>query len=132
MFRSGYRFDLGQPQILELSKEEVKVFEDDWRFKVSSAKAEKSKVKKGASSESETVLSADSDSTEEAVTSEAEIVEDSLVTQEEISGSEDTLETLLKTYSREELNELALGNKIENPENFANKTEVAQAILDAS
>lgn len=135
MFRGGIKFEVGQPQILNLTKDEVEVFENDWRFSVSSTKDSGATIEETKASERETVPSAIVDSGKEAVVSQAEIIKDSPVAQEEAVADEmeesSLLDTLLKGFSREELNEQAKVLGIEKPESFGNKTEVAQAIVDA-
>ena len=38
MYRGGLKFNTGEPQVLNLTKEELEVFENDWRFKVSDSR----------------------------------------------------------------------------------------------
>ena len=129
-WRAGRQFTVLEPQILELTDEEVEAFENDWRFKitVSGKKAKSSKV-----SASETVLSAEIEAGEEAAEVKAETLEDTAVVETETVTGEtpSDVEILLKDYSRGELDAQARELGVENPEGLANKTEVAEAIVSA-
>lgn len=134
MYRSGLKFEVGEAQILDLTDEELEVFENDWRFKVSDSKDSGAKIAGGAIAAGKGLLSPGHPDPEDFSVDEAETVEDSDVApaQEAGSGNETTLyvEQLLKENSRDELDALARELGIEDPESLANKTEVAQAIVD--
>ena len=135
MFRGGLKFQLGEPQILDLTEEQLEVFENDWRFKVSASRDPGSTIQEAKAAIGDTIPSAVDIAGEEKPVPQIEAIEDQLATQEEEmddKGQEPVvLATLLKTHSREELNDEAAFLGVENPELFANKTEVAQAIVDA-
>lgn len=135
-YRGGVQFTVLEPQVLELTNEEVKVFKDDARLTV------KGVSDKSESDESETVSESESDvSTAEAdVTEEDSSTED---TDSEDSSSDEaeevsdeapeapSVDELLK-LSRNELNAKATELNIENADKLETKTEVAQAIVDAT
>lgn len=134
-YRGGLQFTVLEPQVLELTNEEVKVFKDDARLKVKSVSG------KGESDQSETTSDSESDApttttetTEEDSSTEDSDSEDSSSDEAEKVSSNDTevsrVEGLLK-LSREELNAKAVSLNVENPEKLENKTEVAQAIVEA-
>lgn len=135
MFRGGLKFDIGQAQILDLTAEQLEVFENDWRFKVTASTDRGATLADTKAAIGETVPSAVDIAGEEKPMAEIEAIEDSLAaSQEKVDGKSkelSVLDTLLKTHSREELNDEAKFLGVENPESFANKTEVAQAIVDA-
>lgn len=135
MYRGGLKFNTGEPQVLNLTKEELEVFENDWRFKVSDSRDPGSTIEEAKAAIGDTIPSAVDIAGEEKPVPQIEAIEDQLATQEEEmddKGQEPVvLATLLKTHSREELNDEAAFLGVENPELFANKTEVAQAIVDA-
>lgn len=134
MFRCGQRFSVGQPQILDLTKEQLEEFKNDKRFKVSDSKDSGEKIASGTVAASETVSPTEGIFTEETIVDEVEAVEAEVVAQEEVVDSEvetTTLEELLKENSRDELNEQAEFLGIKDAAAFANKKEVAQAIIDA-
>lgn len=131
MWRCGVKFNLGEPQTLELTKEQAEVFENDWRFKITHTTDTSSTLETSPVAESETVLSADTTATETVDVDETEVVEDQAVAREEKKVGIVTVAELLKEHSREELNIYAGELGIESPELYANKTEVAQAIVDS-
>ena len=135
-YRGGLQFTVLEPQVLELTNEEVKVFKDDARLKV------KSVSDKGESDQSETTSDSESDApttttetTEEDSSTEDTDSEDSSSDEAE-EASDDapevtSIDSLLK-LSRNELNAKASELKIENADKLETKTEVAQAILNAT
>lgn len=135
-YRGGLQFTVLEPQVLELTNEEVKVFKDDARLKVKSVSG------KGESDQSETTSDSESDApttttetTEEDSSTEDSDSEDSSSDEAEEVSDEDTttesrLDVLLKE-SRKDLNALATSLGVEAPEKLENKTEVAQAIVEA-
>lgn len=133
MYRSGLKFEVGQAQILDLTDEELEVFENDWRFKVSDSKDPGAKIAGGATSAGQTISPTDKPFAKPIADFEVETVENSNAApaQEASSNDETTLyvEELLKENSRDELDALARELGIEDPESLANKTEVAQAIV---
>lgn len=137
-YRGGVQFTVLEPQVLELTNEEVKVFKDDARLKV------KGVSDKGESDQSETTSDSESDApttstetTEEDSTTEDTDSEDTTsdeteeVSDEATDAPEVTVDSLVKDNSRADLNALAVEAGIENPEALETKTEVAQAIVDA-
>ena len=135
-YRGGVQFTVLEPQVLELTNEEVKVFKDDARLTV------KGVSDKSESDESETVSESESD----APTTEAEATEEDAPTEDtdsEDSSSDEaeeasdeapeapSIDELLK-LSRNELNAKATELNIENADKLETKTEVAQAIVDAT
>lgn len=136
MYRLGRKFSVREPEVIELTDEQAEVFKNDWRFKVLDSTDRGKKLETGNVATSDIVPpAADTTNTEETVASETETVSDSDLTPEEEAGLKDegtfNIEDLLKDNSREELNAQATKLGIENPEDFDNKTEVAQAIVDA-
>lgn len=135
-YRGGVQFTVLEPQVLELTNEEVKVFKDDARLTV------KGISDKGESDQSETTSESESDApttttetTEEDSSTEDTDSEDSSSDEAE-EASDDapevtSLDSLLK-LSRNELNAKAGELKIENADKLETKTEVAQAILNAT
>lgn len=136
-YRGGLQFTVLEPQVLELTNEEVKVFKDDARLKVKSVSG------KGESDQSETTSDSESDApttttetTEEDSSTEDSNSEDSSSDEAEEVSDEDTpttesrLDVLLKE-SRKDLDALATSLGVEAPEKLENKTEVAQAIVEA-
>lgn len=135
-YRGGVQFTVLEPQVLELTNEEVKVFKDDARLTV-----------KGISDKSESDSSeTTSDSESDAPTTETETTEEDSSTEDtdsEDSSSDEaeeasddapevtSIDSLLK-LSRNELNAKASELKIENADKLETKTEVAQAILNAT
>ena len=135
-YRGGAQFTVLEPQVLELTNEEVKVFKDDASLTV------KGVSDKSESDESETV----SDSEGDVSTSESETTEEDSSTED--TDSEDTssdeaeevsddapeapsVDSLLK-LSRNELNAKASELNIENADKLETKTEVAEAIVNAT
>lgn len=135
MYRGGLKFGLGEPKILELTAEELEVFENDWRFKVTASRDSGATLADAKVAEGSTVPSAVDIAGEEKPVAQIEALEDPLAASQEKMDDQSkelsVLDTLLKTHSREELNDEAKFLGVENPESFANKTEVAQAIVDA-
>ena len=136
-YRGGVQFTVLEPQVLELTNEEVKVFKDDARLTV------KGVSDKGESDQSETTSESESDApttttetTEEDSSTEDSDSEDSSSDEAEEDSDEDTtttesrLDVLLKE-SRKDLDALATSLGVEAPEKLENKTEVAQAIVEA-
>lgn len=134
-YRGGVQFTVLEPQVLELTNEEVKVFKDDARLKV------KGVSDKSESDSSETASDSESDApttdteTQEDATPEDSDSEDSSSDETEEVSDEATpapnVDDLLK-LSRNELNAKASELNIENADKLETKTEVAQAILDAT
>lgn len=135
MWRNGRMFEVKVPQVLELTKEEVEVFKNDKRFKLSKASESSDEtVSSEATSGSESDSFAGSTETSEDATTEDSDSEDSSSDEAEEDSSSDTEEDRVKallTLSREELNAKAISLNVENPEKLENKTEVAQAIVEA-
>jgi len=136
-YRGGVQFTVLEPQVLELTNEEVKVFKDDARLTVKGVSG------KGESDQSETTSDSESDApttttetTEEDSSTEDSDSEDSSSDEAEEDSDEDTtttesrLDVLLKE-SRKDLDALATSLGVEAPEKLENKTEVAQAIVEA-
>jgi hypothetical protein len=135
-YRGGVQFTVLEPQVLELTNEEVKVFKDDARLTV------KGVSDKSESNESETVSESESD----APTTEADVTEEDSSTEDtdsEDSSSDEAeevsdeapeapnVDSLLK-LSRNELNAKASELNIENADKLETKTEVAEAIVNAT
>ena len=147
MWRAGREFEVKVAQVLELTKEEVEVFENDKRFKLSETDGTSSQEDESDSSSSSEEDSSDSgdgsseddDSTEDSDSEDSssdeteENSDDSTEDESDDSSDEDevTVDGLVKDNSRAELNALALESGIENPEALSGKPEVAQAIVDA-
>jgi hypothetical protein len=135
MFRCGQKFEIGEAKILDLTKEQLEEFKNDWRFKVSDSKDSGEKISGGTIATSETIPPTEGIFTEDSSTDEAETIANSDVAQEEEASdeveTEGNLEELLKKNSREELNVIAKSYGIQDADSFDNKTEVAQAIIDA-
>jgi len=153
MYRNGVQFEVKVPQVLELTKEEREIFEDDKRFSISEATEstgdEDSSVETNDSEEDAPV--SDSDSSEEDDSSEDQDNEDSSSDEEEASSDEApedgsseeasptteeapvvTVDKLVKDNSRDQINALAKEAKVENPEALETKREVAEAIVKAT
>jgi hypothetical protein len=134
MWRCGRKFEVNIPQVLDLTKDELEAFKNDWRFKVSDSNDPSEKVAGGATAKSETIPPADSASPKEKFADKVKAAKDRIVAQKEIVDNQDKelpdIDELLKTYSRDELDLQASELGIENPQQFNNKTEVAQAIID--
>lgn len=149
MYRGGLVHTVGESQVLALTKEEAEVYENDKRFQLSETSESPSETVSsdetsgsesdaqgsGDESSEEDDSSEDSDS-EDSSSDEAE--ENSDDSSEDESSEEDveeeaevTVESLVKDNSRDELNALATEAGIEAPESLKDKTEVAQAIVDA-
>ena len=135
MFRGGIKFEVGEAQVLDLNADELEVFKNDWRFKVSDTNDSGATLTQAKVAAGETVSQPVIDGTKEAVADTAEVVADKVVAQEEVANDKDKelfdLDVLLKDFSRGELNAQAKKFGIKKPEAFDNKTEVAQAIVDA-
>ena len=135
MWRNGREFEHKMPVILELTDDEVKVFENDPRFKITVTKNSRSKNAGGDVGESESVSSAaDVADSEETAESEIETSETQDVESEEETGDEDA-EALsideLKRLKKDELisianDDLGIGIAVD-----ATKADIAQAIVDA-
>lgn len=115
-YRGGVQFTVLEPQVLELTNEEVKVFKDDARLTV-----------KGVSDKVE------SDSSETASNSESEApTTETEATEEDSSTEGESRVDVLLAESRETLNAMAIELGVENPDRKEwNKPEVAQAIVEA-
>lgn len=135
-YRGGVQFTVLEPQVLELTNEEVKVFKDDARLTV------KGVSDKSESDSSETTSESESD----APTTEADVTEEDSSTEDtdsEDSSSDEAeevsdeapeapnVDSLLK-LSRNELNAKASELNIENADKLETKTEVAEAIVNAT
>ena len=145
-YRGGRQFTVLEPQLIELTDEEVKVYADDKRIKLSEASdADLEANESESTSDSEEDSSDDSgsessDESEEDDSTEDSDSEDSSSDEAE-ENSDDTTEStevepltvdgLVKNNSRNELNALAVEAGVEAPEALAGKPEVAQAIVDA-
>lgn len=134
-YRGGIKFSLGEPKILDLTDEEAEVFKNDWRLKVSDSKDPGRTLKEEAARYSEEIPPSFGTIDPKTVASKAEAVENTDTTSKENVGSEtagtESVETLLKDYSRDELDDIATELGVENADELANKTEVAQAIVAA-
>lgn len=138
MWRGGRQFEIKQPQVLELTEEEAEVYANDKRFALSEtdgSSVEPDESEETSGSESDT-SDESSESSEEDASDENEDSEDSSSDDSEEAsdeGSEDTsnVDALVKDNSREELNAKAIEAGVENPEGLKDKTEVAQAIVEA-
>ena len=147
MYRGGVAHTVGEPQVLALTKEEAEVYENDKRFQLSTpsdatsesvssdeTSGSESDAQDGDESSEEDVTSEDSDS-EDSSSDEAEEVSDESTdeeaSEEDVEEAEVTVDSLLKNNSRDELNALAVEAGVEAPESLKDKTEVAQAIVDA-
>lgn len=141
MWRGGRQFEVKVTQVLELTKEEVEVFKNDKRFKLSKA------TKTNSGSEPvETTSGSESDTSGGDETSpandetEASDSEDSSTdgseedsdesTEDSEESNEDELKRLLQK-KRSTLDKQAKSLGIENAEELKDKLEVAQAIVDA-
>lgn len=147
MWRGGRQFKIKTPQLLELTEEEVEVYENDARFKVSDPSDQSETETDGEASGSEADSSETGDSGEEANDdSEDQGSEDSDSDGEEADSGSDSeseedsddndpeaqVKELLKNNDREELNAKATELGVENPDRKEwNKPEVAQAIVEA-
>lgn len=136
MWRAGRQFEVKVTQVLELTKEEVEVFKNDKRFKLSKATKASSEPKsseKTSGSESDAQggdeTSTDNDSSEDQG-SEDSSSDDTEEDSDEDTTTESRLDVLLKE-SRKDLDALATSLGVEAPEKLENKTEVAQAIVEA-
>lgn len=143
MWRAGRQFEVKVPQVLDLTKEEVEAFENDKRFTIkeaseSSSSTDSSETTSGSDSDAQTTgdetseedTSTEDSSSEDTTTSDTEEVSDDS-TEEEATTEEDEVAVLVKDNSRNELNALATEAGVEAPEDMKDKTEVAQAIVDA-
>lgn len=134
MWRKGQLFTVKSPVILELTSDEVKVFEDDARFKVTNSKDSGSKNAGGDVGQSENVSPTADDRSEETVDSKIETSETQTVESKEETGDEDTKVLSLdelKRLKKEELvsianDDLGIGIAVD-----ATKADIAQAIVDA-
>lgn len=134
-YRGGVQFTVLEPQVLELTNEEVKVFKDDSRLKVKgvSDKSESDSSETTSNSESDAPTT-DTETTEEDSTTEDTDSEDSSSDEAEEDSDETTTESRLDVLlkeSRKDLDALATSLGVEAPEKLENKTEVAQAIVEA-
>lgn len=136
-WRGGRQFSAKVPQVLELTKEEVKVYEDDRRFNIkkTTAKAEPEPSETPSDSEAnaqpttpEAETPAEDNSSEDSSEDASEEADSS---ETEDNEEAPTVDSLVKDYSREELNAQAVELGVEKPEELASKPEVAQAIVDA-
>jgi len=121
-WRAGRQFARGEAQVLELTKDEVKAFKDDTHFEL--RKGKKKGVSAGASEAAHSV---------NAPVAQVETAKDSTVVKEEKTASSDEeseVDTLVKTYSRDELDAMAIQEELD-PEEYANKRSVAEAIIEA-
>lgn len=143
MWRAGRQFEVKVPQVLDLTKEEVEAFENDKRFTIkeaseSSSSTDSSETTSGSDSDAQTTgdeaseedTSTEDSSSEDTTTSDTEEVSDDS-TEEEATTAEDEVAVLVKDNSRTELNAKAIEAGVEAPEDMKDKTEVAQAIVDA-
>ncbi len=148
MWRAGRQFEVKVPQVLDLTKEEVEVFENDNRFTLSEADGSRVSTDESESSSDSEADSSNDSSEEEANDSsedsdsedsssdEAEEDSDDSTEDESESSSEEevvapTVDDLVRDNSRKELNALAVEAGVEDPEALNGKPEVAQAIVDA-
>lgn len=136
MYRLGRKFSVNEPVVLELTKEQVEVFENDWRFKVTKSNEAGQPLESGDVAESEAISSTPATvAAEEVVANETEAVQDSPVEQEEETSSEDAsnseIDELIFNNNRDELNAIAKDLGVKKPDKLGSKEEVAQAIVDA-
>lgn len=151
MYRGGVAHTVGEPQVLALTKEEAEVYENDRRFQLSTpsdvtseqdssdeTSGSESDAQDGDNNSEENDSTEDSDS-EDSSSDESEEASDDSTEDESDASSEDsseeseevTVDSLVKNNSRDELNALAVEAGVEAPESLKDKTEVAQAIVDA-
>lgn len=135
-YRGGVQFTVLEPQVLELTNEEVKVFKDDARLTVKgvSDKSESDSSETTSESESDAPTTDTTETEEDPSTEDTDSEDTSSDEAEEVSDDAPeapSLDDLLK-LSRNELNAKASELKIENADKLETKTEVAQAILDAT
>lgn len=150
MWRNGRQFEVKKPQVLELTEEEVEVFENDRFFSVSDpsdtsesdsseettgsegdAQSSDSETQEDDSSEDQGSEDTDSDDPEADSGSDSESVED-----EDDNDPEAQVTELVQNNDRVALNKLAVEagivEKAEDAETkFKSKSEVAQAIVEA-
>ena len=137
MWRGGRQFEVKVPQVLELTNEEVKVFENDKRFKLSETDGTKSQEDESDSSsdsEVDSSTSGDESSEDDDSTEDSDSEDSSSDEAEEASDDAPeapSVDQLVKDNSRAELNALAVQAGVEAPESLSGKPEVAQAIVDA-
>lgn len=139
-YRGGVQFTVLEPQVLELTNEEVKVFKDDARLTVKgiSDKSESDSSETTSDSESDAPTT-ETETTEEDSSTEDTDSEDSSSDEAEEASDDATEATevesridVLLAESRETLNAMAVDLGIENPDRKEwNKPEVAQAIVEA-
>lgn len=139
MWRGGRQFEVKVPQVLDLTDEEVKVYEDDKRFKLSTpgeASDEANEVEETSSSDSDSSdageaseedTTAEDEASEDSSTDEAEEASDDTQSEEEVSP----VDALVRDNSRQDLDAKAEELGVENASKMENKLEVAQAIVDA-
>jgi hypothetical protein len=139
MYRSGKQFTLREPQVLELTDEQVEVFKNDARFKVMDSNEPGQPLETGTVGEAgEGTAEVATETAEETAAVETEAVQDSPVEQAEEVGTEDapvsalpTVDELLRDHDRDELNAIAKDLGVKKPQKLESKEEVAQAIVDA-
>ena len=139
MWRGGRQFEVKVPQVLDLTDEEVKVYEDDKRFKLSTpgeTVGEEDSVEETSSSDSDSSdageaseedTTAEDEASEDSSTDEAEEASDDAQSEEEVSP----VDALVRDNSRQDLDAKAEELGVENASKMENKLEVAQAIVDA-
>jgi hypothetical protein len=139
-YRGGVQFTVLEPQVLELTNEEVKVFKDDARLTVKgvSDKSESDSSETTSDSESDAPTTETETTEEDSSTEDSDSEDSSSDEAEEVSDDateatevESRIDVLL-AESRETLNAMAVDLGIENPDRKEwNKPEVAQAIVEA-
>ena len=141
MWRGGRQFEVKVPQVLDLTDEEVKVYEDDKRFKLSTpgeTVGEEDSVEETTGSDSDS-SDTETETSEEDTSSEDETSEDTASdeteeTSDDSSEEDDTearVAELVKNNSRSDLDAKAEELGVEAPSKLDGKLEVAQAIVDA-
>lgn len=146
MWRAGRQFEVKVPQVLDLTKEEVEAFENDKRFSIKEAtdapeQTDTSSETSDSESDAQDSGDAGDETSEEDATTEDSDSEDSSSdeaeeasddsTEEQDSTEEDAVAVLVRDNGRTALNAKAIELGVTDPENMKDKTEVAQAIVDA-
>lgn len=134
-YRGGVQFTVLEPQVLELTNEEVKVFKDDARLTVKGVSDKSESDESETTSDSESDVSTEDETSEEDSSTEDTDSEDTSSDEaEEVSDDAPeapSVDSLLK-LSRNELNAKASELNIENADKLETKTEVAEAIVNAT
>lgn len=137
-WRAGRQFEVKKPVVVELTEEEVKAFEDDKRFSIKKTTKSPEQANSGeetsgseADSQGGDSGSSDSDTDSEGEDSEDQGSDDQEEDSDEDSSSAPTVDELVRDNGRDELNAMATEAGVKDAEKMENKTEVAQAIVEA-